>query len=80
MSIVWLKKIISRLIFSKILKSNEASGKGNKKLDDEVFFRLAEEITKSDKRWRGKDKQAWIEKEYGIKVSEQGIAYRMKKI
>jgi len=60
-------------------EKGRGSGKGNKKVDDEVFFRLAEEITKSDKRWRGKDKQAWIEKEYGIEVSEQSIAYRMKK-
>jgi len=39
-----------------------------------------EEMAKSDKKWRGKDKKSWIKKEYGIEVSEQGIAYRMKKI
>ena len=65
-------------------KGNEkkrGSGKGNKKVDDEVYLVLKEAIANNpDKKWTGIEKEAYIKEQFGIMVSEQAIAYRMKKI
>jgi len=56
------------------------SGKGRTKVDDEVYVKLIEEISKDpDKKWTLKDKSLYIEESCGVKVSEQAVAYRMKK-
>jgi len=64
-------------------KGNEkkrGSGKGNKKVDDEVYLALKEAIANNpDKKWTGKEKEAYIKEEFGLEVSEQAIAYRMKR-
>jgi len=41
------------------------SGRGNKKVEDEVFVNL---------------KKAYIKEQFDIEISQQAIAYRMKKI
>ncbi|SFV57192.1 hypothetical protein MNB_SV-12-288 [hydrothermal vent metagenome] len=57
------------------------SGKGNKKVDDEVYLALKKAIADNPtKKWTGKVKQAYIKEKFNIEVTEQSIAYRMKKI
>jgi transposase len=57
------------------------SGKGNKKVDDEVFEKLKAEMQKEPiLKWAGKDKQQYIKDEFDIDISQAGIAYRMKKL
>ena len=53
------------------------SGKGNSKVPDKIYIKLKEEM--GDEKWTLKEKQAYIEKLCGIKVTQQAIAYRMKK-
>ena len=56
------------------------SGKGRTKVSDEVYERLKEEVEQNlEKKWTLKDKQAYIQKLCGIKITEQAIAYRIKK-
>lgn len=62
-------------------KKRRGSGKGNKKVDDEVYLALKETIASNpDKKWTGKEKEAYIKERFDIEVSEQAIAYRMKRI
>jgi len=61
-------------------QKGRGSGKGRTKVDDEVYEKLIEEIKQdSGKKWTLKDKSSYIEKVCGVKVSEQAVAYRMKK-
>jgi len=57
------------------------SGRGNKKVDDEVFVALKKAIEENpNKKWTGKEKEAYIREQFEIEISQQAIAYRMKKI
>jgi transposase len=57
------------------------SGKGRTKVDDEVYKRLKEEIEQNpNKKWTLKAKQTYIEKQCGVRVTEQAVAYRMKRV
>ena len=57
------------------------SGRGNKKADDEVFVALKKAIEENpNKKWTGKEKEAYIKEQFDIEISEQAIAYRMKRI
>ena len=57
------------------------SGKGNKKYDDEIYVKLKEEMVNNpNKKWTGKEKERYIKEQFNIDISEQSIAYRMKKI
>ena len=57
------------------------SGKGNKKVDDEVFEKLKVEMQKDPTRkWTGKEKQEYIKEKFNIEVTQAGIAYRLKRL
>lgn len=57
------------------------SGKGRTKVTDEVYEKLIEHMKQDlDKKWTLKDKQAYIEEVCGVRVSEQAVAYRMKRL
>ncbi len=57
------------------------SGKGNKKVDDEVFVALKKAIEENpNKKWTGKEKEVYIKEQFDIEITEQAIAYRMKRI
>ncbi|HFU76046.1 MAG TPA: helix-turn-helix domain-containing protein [Arcobacter sp.] len=61
-------------------EKQRGSGRGNKKVDDEVYLALKKAIANnSSKKWTGKEKVAYIKEQFGIEVSEQAVAYRMKK-
>jgi len=46
-----------------------------------VYLALKEAIANNpDKKWTGKEKEIYIKEQFGIEVSEQAIAYRMKRI
>jgi transposase len=56
------------------------SGKGRTKVDDEVYEKLKEEIEQTpNKKWTLKAKQTYIKEQFGIEVTQQAIAYRMKR-
>ena len=56
------------------------SGRGRTKVDDEVYEELKAEIQKNPNiKWTLKAKQKFIEERFGIRVTQQAIAYRMKK-
>ncbi len=57
------------------------SGKGNLKVDDEVYVALKEEMAKDPtKKWTGKEKQQYIKEKFNIEVTQAGIAYRLKRL
>ena len=57
------------------------SGRGRTKVGDEVYERLKEEIAEHpERKWTLKLKQAYVLELCGVKVTEQAIAYRMKRI
>ena len=57
------------------------SGKGRTKIGDEVYQSLKEEIERNpDKKWTLKEKQAYIKELCGVEVTQQSVAYRMKKM
>ena len=57
------------------------SGRGNKKVDNEVFVALKKAIKENpNKKWTGKEKEAYIKEQFDIEISQQGIAHRMKNI
>ena len=57
------------------------SGKGRTKVDDEVYKQLKEAIEQNpEKKWTLKVQQAYIEELCGVKVTQQAVAYRMKRI
>ncbi len=62
-------------------EKGRGSGKGRTKVADEVFLKLKEQMLKEpNKKWTLKVKSQYIKDETGIELTEQGIAYRMKKI
>jgi transposase len=61
-------------------KENRGSGKGRTKVDEEVYEKLKEEIEQTpNKKWTLKVKQSYIKEQFGIEVTQQAIAYRMKR-
>ena len=57
------------------------SGKGRIKVDDEVYKQLKEAIEQNpEKKWTLKAQQAYIEELCGVKVTQQAVAYRMKRV
>jgi len=62
-------------------EEKRGSGKGRTKVADEVYKKLKEEIGKNlDKKWTLKVQVNYIEEQCGIRVTEQAVAYRMKRI
>jgi len=50
-------------------------------MDDKVFIALKKAIEENpNKKWIGKEKEAYIKEQFDIEISEQAIAYRMKRI
>jgi len=60
--------------------NGRGSGRGNKKVEDDVFVALKKAKENPNKKWTGKEKEAYIKKQFDIEISQQAIAYRMKKI
>jgi len=78
----WINQYNENGLEGLIAKSpkGRGSGKGRTKVADEVYVKLIEEISKfPDRKWTLKDKSLYIEESCGVKVSEQAVAYRMKK-
>jgi transposase len=78
----WIKQYNENGLESLTAKKQESrgSGKGRTKIDDSVYKKLKAEIEQNpDKKWTLKAKQEYIEKECGVRVTQQAIAYRMKR-
>ena len=78
----WVNQYNENGLEGLIAKSTKGrgSGKGRTKVDDEVYENLIEEIKKEpNKKWTLKEKALYIEKVCGVRMSEQSVAYRMKK-
>jgi len=61
--------------------NGRGSGRGNKKVEDDVFISLKKAIEENpNKKWTGKEKEAYIKEQFDIEISQQAIAYRMKNI
>jgi len=62
-------------------EKGRGSGKGRTKVSDEVYLKLKEKIAQEpNKKWTLKMKSQYIKDETGIEITEQSVAYRMKKI
>lgn len=75
----WLKRYNEQGLEG--LRSIKSGGRkeGNPIWDNSIFKALFEKLDQMQEYWSAPKMQVWIEKEFGVKIPERTIRYRLKK-